>query len=197
MMRLNDDYQDHVDAGNVEAFELRFPKKLSAEETIYQIGFPNGVQKCDVKKNVIHVPGFELTQVLLITEQADLVQKAQEQFAKLLPEVAAFAVTLSKANLKKTMEVREQLEELKVSKQLLPSGDNLTKAAELLDNAEKALQNGDYANAYSVSRNAQKIIRASVYASWVSMKNDKTLKGESLQDYYLMPFFYKKTLAAN
>jgi hypothetical protein len=203
MMRLNDDYQYHVDAGNVEAFDLQLPQELPAGETVYQIGFPTGVQACslrsptpssygDVERNMIHVPAFELTQVLLITAQAELIQKAQKQFAQLLPEVATFAVTLSKAKLKKTMEVRDKLKELKVPEQLIPSENELTKASELLDEAEKALQEGNYANAYSLSRNAQRIIRASVYASWQKMRNDKTLQGESLQDYYLMPFFYEK-----
>jgi hypothetical protein len=197
MIRLNDDYQYHVDTGSVEAFELRFPQKLSEEETIYQIGFPNGVQKCHVEKNVIQVPGFELTQVFLITAEAELVQKTQEQFAKLLPEVATFAVMLSKAKLKKTIEVRNQLKDLKVPEKLLPSIDKLMKAQKLLNKAEKELQDKSHASAYSNSREAQRIIRASVYTSWRSMKKDKTLRGESLQDYYLMPFFYEKALAKN
>lgn len=197
MMRLNDDYQYHVDAGNVEAFDLQLSSKLKEGEAVYQIGFPTGVQKCDVEGNVIHVPAFELTQVLLITAQAELIQKAQKQFAQLIPEVATFAVTLSKAKLKKTMEVRDKLKELKVPEQLLPSENDLTRASELLNEAEKALQDGKHANAYSTSRNAQNILRASVYASWRSMRNDKSLQGESLQDYYLMPFFYEKVLATD
>ena len=197
MMRLNDDYHYHVDAGNVEAFDLQLPHELKGGEAVYQIGFPTGVQKCDVEGNVIHMPAFELTQVLLITAKAELIQKAQKQFAQLLPEVATFAVTLSKAKLKKTMEVRDKLKELKVPEQLLPFENDLTKASELLNEAEKALQDGKHANAYSTSRNAQRIIRASVYASWSSMRNDKTLQGGSLQDYYLMPFFYEKVLATD
>ena len=192
LVKEGKEYQYQPDMAIVKDLSLSFSKNEVQGKRAYSLDFPNIIElkKRKSKDTVAFIlPSMELTSMVLLTKDNELLDQIKVKMERLLPDVSKFAIEVLEGKKEKVEWVERSLKHIP---QLEDVDTALKRASNLLLRAKSALQKGNYRSAYLMARMGQRILRVLQHKRWSEAWHDPNINRDGgLYNYYLLPRYYQ------
>jgi hypothetical protein len=195
LMCIKDDTQYHVDGGKVPGGMVELGRPLKAGERVYWLTLDEGAREItdhvrEDKRTVPWTSHFEVTGLMLVTDNADLAVSANEKCKKLLPDAARVAAQAAGAKLKKVAGVAAALEQAGC-----PRAPGLSMwvqfAQAKVHEANELIERADFRRAFFLARMGGSLVRPAVYHEWHRLNENEWVRESGiLPNFYLAEKFY-------
>jgi hypothetical protein len=197
LMCIKDDTQYHVDEAEVANATLELGRPLEPEERVYELTLMEGARDVTDEAPADHagalrVPSFQVTGLMLITDDADLAASADQKCEQLLPDSSRYAALAAAAKLDKVTQVINALEQAGYPQQRVWHLRALARAAEMIHRqANDSIERAQFASAFSHARAARGILRKLVYDEWRRLNENEYVRDtDILPNFYLAEEYY-------
>ena len=215
LVRQGEHYEYHADAAFSERTAVHLRRQLRPGEHAVRVDFP-ALKRLDTDEDgTIEIGAWELTSAVLVTSVPELVEEVGNKLAERLPDAARFGIEVAETKYGHVQQTVAELRKWETDPLRLPDDEQLSLSAAEIADAKSHAANGRHAQAFAAARRAQRRLRAQVFRSWNAMWDDPAIAfarherplsglddpGEftrrryGLQDFFIMPLFYKLVYA--
>ncbi|MEA3401487.1 MAG: hypothetical protein U9R79_09640, partial [Armatimonadota bacterium] len=190
LMHIDDETQYHVGAARAEG-TVMLPRRSRAGEHVYELSLGDGAReitsrvrdgKCGVS--------FQMTDLLLITDDQALAREADAKLGRLLADSARYAAQAAGAKRRKVQRVLAALHRTRY-----PDAEALSasvrSAGALIHDANELIARAEFAAAFRSARGADRVLREAVRDHWRRMNADPFVREMMvLPNFYLAEGYY-------
>ena len=202
-------YEYHPDAAWQPGTTVHVDRAFTKEMRALRLDFPEArelrIERGDNGMD-IEIGPWELTAAVLLSDDTELLRRAQHELRQRLPRAARFAVEVARTKAEHAARTDAELRSYEIDVTRLADREELQRVGEAIAEAEALLGRKAYADAYVGAREAQRRLRRQVRRCWERMWTDPVLDFAAhgraapgapiatrfgLQDFFLMPMFYR------
>ena len=194
LTKLGDGYRYQVGAADVKPGILQIPlpvPKKGFSARLLDFGQTQALAVHARNQMLeVDVPAFDLTAVLLISTNEELLEQKESQMKALLPDAAKFAIEVAEGKEENVRKILGELKDLNVIVEAVQS---------IYDNASTKLQatrllarNGDLSSAYNTARLSSKLFRTAQRDLWEkAVADEKLARQGQILNFHLLPQYYR------